>query len=51
MPENDWEQRLAAMDATEMECVLTELLPALHAEDTDKAYRVLRAWGLEESEV
>lgn len=45
---NDIEQRLAAMSSDELRLALTELVTALHDEDTDRAYKVLREWGLEQ---
>ncbi len=44
---NDIEQRLAAMNEEEAKNCLRELVEALHAEDTDRAYSALREWNLE----
>ena len=45
---NDVEQRLAALNETELRTILRYLVTALHDEDTDQCYRVLRDWGLEQ---
>ena len=45
---NDIEQRIAAMSSQEKSDLLLELVTALHDEDTDRTYKTLREWGLEE---
>lgn len=44
---NDIEQRIAAMNSEELRNILFLLVDALHDEDTDQCYRVLRDNGLE----
>ena len=45
---NDIEQRIAALSGIEKSRLLLELISALHDEDTDRCYRCLREWGLEQ---
>ena len=47
---NDIQQRIAAMSRAEISTNLLELVTALHAEDTDRAYKVLRDAGLEDDD-
>ena len=47
MNRNDIEQRIAAMSREEKEAVLLELVTALHDENTNRVYQVLRDAGLE----
>ena len=46
---NDIQQRIAAMSQGEASDVLLELVTALHAKDTDRAYAILRDAGLEQN--
>ena len=43
----DVEQALAALNENELRTVLSELIHALHDENIDKCYEVLRNWDLE----
>jgi hypothetical protein len=44
---NDVEQRLSALNEGELRDVLSRLVYALHEENTNQCYALLRDWGLE----
>lgn len=48
---NNIEQRIASITGEQSKDVLFRLVSALHEEDTDKCYKILRDWELEELDI